>query len=309
VHRNTATTIRFGADGHGRDYEEIPLVAVRELVANALIHRDLSPHTHGKRVEIRLKNDRLFITNPGGLWGVSREQLGEPGGKSAVNEFLYELAKNVRTADNSRVIEGEGGGIREVRSALRLAGLQEPFFVDTGVQFGVTVPRHAWFSAADLAWLAQTGLPLTDLQRSIAVSMRHGQVWTNALVRQELGPIDSTQARAALQGLVDNGIAQAQGQRGQRTYRLRQQPVSGEAAPPGDHDERLTIIPSEIAAISKNAAVVWSHLRDPLTKAAVVQATGLSTSQVSYALRSLESAGVLTIDGGWGRAGTTYQRR
>lgn len=142
VRRNTRTAVVFDQSGHGFDQPEIPLVAVREFVANALIHRDLSWRTQSKRVEVRLLPDRLVITNPGGLWGVSRDQLGEPGGKSAVNEFLYDIGRLVRTTAGNRVIEGEGGGIREAKNALAEAGLPAPRFIDTGVSFTVIISRQ-----------------------------------------------------------------------------------------------------------------------------------------------------------------------
>lgn len=141
VGRNTRRAVAYGPDGHAYDRPEIPLVAVRELVANALVHRDLSPRTQSKSVEIRLRPDRLVITSPGGLWGLSRGQLGSPRGKSAVNEFLYEIGRHIRTADGHRLIEGEGGGIREVMETLRNAGLPDPVFLDTGVSFTVIVYR------------------------------------------------------------------------------------------------------------------------------------------------------------------------
>lgn len=142
VRRNTQTTIRFGADGHGRDAAEIPMVAVRELVANARVHRDIGPHTQSRRVEIRLTNDQLVITSPGGLYGVSVQQLGA-GGKSAVNEYLYDICKRVETTSGARVIEGEGGGITEVMQTLKLANMRSPHFVDKGVSFTVLLPRHS----------------------------------------------------------------------------------------------------------------------------------------------------------------------
>ena len=55
--------------GHGVDVTEIPMRAVREIVANALVHRNLDAITDSKRVEIRLLQDRLVVTSPGGLWG------------------------------------------------------------------------------------------------------------------------------------------------------------------------------------------------------------------------------------------------
>ncbi|MDR0594549.1 MAG: hypothetical protein LBG60_15140 [Bifidobacteriaceae bacterium] len=116
-------------------------MAVRELAANALVHRDLSARTQSKRVEIRLLPDRLIIASPGGLWGVSRDQLGSAAGKSAVNEFLYGIARLVPTRDGHRVIEGEGGGIREAQESLRQVGLSPAQFVDTGVSFTAIIFR------------------------------------------------------------------------------------------------------------------------------------------------------------------------
>ena len=67
IRRNTATRIRFGPDGHGRDEPEYPLEAARELVANALVHRDIGDHALGRRVSVVLEHSRLIIANPGGL--------------------------------------------------------------------------------------------------------------------------------------------------------------------------------------------------------------------------------------------------
>lgn len=142
VVRNTRTTMGYDSRGHGVDRAEIPMQAVREIVANALVHRNLDAITDSKRVEIRLTDDKLVITSPGGLWGVSESQLGRPGAKSAVNPVLYDICKYVRMPDGSRVIEGEGGGIREAMEALRAAGLRTPRFIDTGVQFTVIIFRH-----------------------------------------------------------------------------------------------------------------------------------------------------------------------
>ena len=155
VQRNTVTTIRFGSDGHGRDATELPMVAVRELIANALVHRDLGPHAWTQRVEIRLRADELVITNPGGLYGVSLQQLGTPTGKSAVNEFLYDICKLTRSPAGHRVIEGEGGGISEVRRSLRAVNLRPPRFSDAGVRFTAILPRHSLLGPADIDWIAR----------------------------------------------------------------------------------------------------------------------------------------------------------
>ncbi len=48
----------LGVDGDAPNSEEIPAIAVRELVASALVHRDLSAHCQTKRVELRLTDAR-----------------------------------------------------------------------------------------------------------------------------------------------------------------------------------------------------------------------------------------------------------
>ena len=141
VERNTSGTVTYREDGHAIDVPEIPMPAVRELIANALVHRSLSPTTHGRRVDIRLSRDRLVIASPGGLYAVTTSQLGHPGGRSAPNEFLYAICQNLRGPDGFRVVEGEGGGIMEVREELRGHGLPAPDFYDTGVTFTAVVHR------------------------------------------------------------------------------------------------------------------------------------------------------------------------
>lgn len=71
-----------------------------------------------------------MIASPGGLWGVSREQLGVPGAKSAVNEYLYEICRHLSTTGGTRVTEGEGGGIREAERELRDWQIDPPIFID-----------------------------------------------------------------------------------------------------------------------------------------------------------------------------------
>ena len=336
VTRNTRTTIRFASDGHGRDEPEIPMVAVRELIANALVHRDLSPHTQSKRVEIRLKDDVLVIANPGGLWGISREQLGKPGGKSAVNEFLYEICKLTRTTAGARVIEGEGGGIREVQAALQAAGMSQPRFSDTGVRFTALLPRHALLLTEDLEWLSEYVEPtgLTDVQRSILVSMRHGEVWTNGRVREAHAPIDYRDARTALQGLVTGGFAAADGERGQTSYQIRPEFAASSVV------TRLPQVVLRTPAASDEAHMGPKHLAEntepgaessaerssqrpqtrngervlealgggPLPKADIVRRTGLTPGQVGYALDALQGSGHVLMLGSWGDKHTRYQK-
>lgn len=138
--QNIPTEQVYREDGHMIDRPILPLRAVREFIANALVHRDLGPTTlgEGKSIQIRLNPRGLFIESPGGLRGLSVAQLTSlEHAQAAVNQRLYDAAKYLRTPDGERLIEGEGGGIQEGFSAMTQAGLRPPQLINSGVKFKV----------------------------------------------------------------------------------------------------------------------------------------------------------------------------
>lgn len=135
---NIPQQLSYGADGHMHSSYELPLTAIRELIGNALVHRDLSPNTleMGKSIQIRLTPDALYIVSPGGLRGVSLAQVtSDNHAQAAVNQRVYAICKSLSTADGANIIEGEGGGLAEVFRATADAGLPRPTLTDTGTQF------------------------------------------------------------------------------------------------------------------------------------------------------------------------------
>ncbi len=146
LEENVGTERRYRADGHMEEVPQLPLRAARELVANALVHRDLGPDTlnSGKSIQIRVTPDKLMIQSPGGLRGVSLAQIESvEHAQAAVNQRLYHIAKRLTSTDGVAVIEGEGGGIREVFEAAHEYGLPRPVLIDTGVQFTAILWKNA----------------------------------------------------------------------------------------------------------------------------------------------------------------------
>lgn len=216
LRRNLRTGVRVGTDGHNYDHPELPYAALREIVANALVHRDLGPNTQSKRVEIRLRDDRLVISNPGGLWGVSRQQLGFPGGKSAVNEYLYDICTFTETSQGARVIEGEGGGISEAQRALADWHAEMPIFIDRGVSFTAVLMRPRSTPAIkiqeDSAAPPLGGWP--DAPTRILSALADGPLDRRTIAdRCRLTP---SQVRYALNKLITQGKVQMNGGLGSR---------------------------------------------------------------------------------------------
>lgn len=120
----------------GRVFDQTwpPLGAVRELVANAVVHRDLAPWSGGRAIELRMSAETFRITNPGGLYEVSVTALGRIDLTSARNRRLIDLCRYVQTTDG-RVVEALATGIPTVFAELTKAGLPAPRFFDNGISF------------------------------------------------------------------------------------------------------------------------------------------------------------------------------
>lgn len=213
VTANLTTRQQYQLNGHLRNTLEIPPRAVREALVNALVHRDLSPGTLGlgKSVQVRINNRVLTITNPGGLRGPTLSQItSNSPAQAAVNQRLYGIAKYLRTSDGENVIEGEGGGVKEILRATVESDLHRPQLVDTGVQFTANLWRGSAFSPEDSAWLARnsSGHELTHLQKQVLLKARDGEHWDINTLRQEFSPLSSVEAEDQLSDLVRWGLVE-----------------------------------------------------------------------------------------------------
>lgn len=171
IEQHIGVVRRYSEDGSMRELPELPLSAIREAVANALVHRDLGPDTLGvgKAVDIRLMPDKLVICSPGGLRDLSVEQLrSRQLARQEVNQRLYALCRYLLLADASLVIEGEGGGIRMMLDAATAEGLPEPDLIDSGVQFTVNMWRTDNSPHAPIPSPAQPPSPARSLQSATA---------------------------------------------------------------------------------------------------------------------------------------------
>jgi ATP-dependent DNA helicase RecG len=203
------TTVKAGRRGAAELL--YPETALREVIVNALVHRDLSPAARGTPVQINLFPDRLVVTNPGGLYGpVTIDQLGEPGVLSARNMTLMRLLEDLPGPDDTGPIcENRGSGISAMALALRNAGLRPPRFEDRIARFTVTFPAETLLDPATVDWLGELQLErtLTETQRVALAMLRHDDKLTNASFRAAVD-MDSREATRELKQLVLAGLIQ-----------------------------------------------------------------------------------------------------
>jgi ATP-dependent DNA helicase RecG len=106
---------------------DYPLLAVREAIVNALMHRDYSHLARGTQVQVNLYTDHLEILSPGGLYGtVTLAKLGSRGLSSARNQRLSTLLEEVPYPEGGMVAENRGTGYLMIKSQLAEAGMAPP---------------------------------------------------------------------------------------------------------------------------------------------------------------------------------------
>lgn len=125
------------------DLPDYPPVAVREAIANALMHRDYSPDSQGSQVQVNMYADRLEIYNPGGLYGtVTVEQLGKSGVSSTRNQHLAQLLESTPFPGGGWVVENRGTGFMEIEARLSEASMAPPIPKDNASSFVLTFSRR-----------------------------------------------------------------------------------------------------------------------------------------------------------------------
>ncbi len=115
--------------GERIDRTEVPVEAIREVILNALIHRDYSHFTEGTPIQIDLFTDRIEIHSPGSLYGrMTVEDLGKARSDlrnpalATMSEFLLKT-------------ENRYSGIPTIRREMRKAGLPAPVFINGRNEF------------------------------------------------------------------------------------------------------------------------------------------------------------------------------
>ena len=117
--------VAYKIEGAGPREEiwEIPLTVFKEAIINALSHRDY--YEQGASIMIEMFDDRVEISNPGGLLPVVAKDFGH---KSMTrNPLIFGLFTRMH------LVERVASGIPRMQEAMREANLPEPEFYTEGM--------------------------------------------------------------------------------------------------------------------------------------------------------------------------------
>lgn len=227
VRRNMKTASYFDG-GSRRDVSEYPEIAIREAVANALMHRDYSPEGLGSQVQINMYSDRIEIVNPGGLYGsVTVNNIGEYGASSSRNQFLSRILESSPYPEGypeqGYVVENTGTGFAQIQAALKEQGMEAAEPKDTISLFVLTIrkKRNRTVSPAIVSSTITIETKLSqDLDAIEELVKKKGSVSTSEV--SELLGVSMATAYRRIKELVSDGILVSNGKRGNGTrYELQ----------------------------------------------------------------------------------------
>ncbi len=137
VRNNMRTATIINPDtGKRNDRTDYPIIAIRELIINALVHRDYSIHTDSAPITIKMYTDRFEIENPGGLYGrMTLDRLGKVSADT----------RNPAIANAMEILgetENRYSGITTIIHAMEEHGLPAPVFENDRGVFRVTLYKN-----------------------------------------------------------------------------------------------------------------------------------------------------------------------
>ncbi len=185
VQRNTQTRIEIGEITHEK-ISQYPSSAVREAITNSIVHADYS--MKGSSIMVAIFEDRIEITNPGGLVFGLTLKCALAGSSRLRNRVIGKVFKKLH------LIEEWGSGIRRIVTKCLKAGLPWPKFEVNNNEFKVT-----------LFGIREERVPLVPWQEEIVKYLKEYKRITTRRVATLLD-ISTKTARARLSELGDLGF-------------------------------------------------------------------------------------------------------
>jgi len=195
--------VRYEIESEGgnprKELWEIPEIAFKEIIINSLAHRDY--YDKGARITIEVFDDRVEISNPGGL--ISAVPRNEFGKRSASrNPLIFGLFERMR------LVEQIGSGITRIRDVMNDEGLTPPEFSIDGM-FTVTLRRPFDFNK----WVNKWVNNLSEKQILIITEIHNNTSIKKSNLQQLVG-FSATALDNNIEVLKDKGLLEREGTKG-----------------------------------------------------------------------------------------------
>ena len=182
--------------GPRQEIWEIPLDVFKEAIMNAICHRDL--YEEGATIMVEVYDDRVEISNPGGLLPIVAAEFGHK--SMSRNPLIFGLFTRMH------VVEKVGSGIPRMRKLMKDAGLPEPIFGTHGF-FTVTFMKRIKTDSDKNGTLNGTLNGTEQLVFDCIVATPG--ITANALVQQTSKSVRTI--RRVVKKLIDNGLIEYRG--------------------------------------------------------------------------------------------------
>ena len=171
-----------------KEIPQYPINALREAITNAVMHRDY--FEAGSNVFVYIYDDFIEVVNPGGLFGISKEDLGKVCARR--NELIADLFKMCQ------MVEKAGTGIQRMKDAMNEAGLKEPKIEASENFFIITFYGHKKDELGRVSEGKEI-ISINERQRRFIEMLKQ----KNELTRIDYEKINNTSKRTAIRDLSD----------------------------------------------------------------------------------------------------------
>jgi ATP-dependent DNA helicase RecG len=149
------------------DRWEYPVIAIREIIRNAVIHRDYS--LTGKDIKISIFDDKIEITSPGKLMPTIDFSDMDSGQSDIRNKVLAPVFKKLR------IIEQWGNGLKLIAEDLKIYPEIDFDWKESGIAFRVTFSNKNYRQQQELQQELQPELQ-HQLQHQLQQETMYGKV-------------------------------------------------------------------------------------------------------------------------------------
>jgi ATP-dependent DNA helicase RecG len=260
-------------------------IAVREVVANALVHRD---YTSVGAVHVQIDDDVLRVSNPGGF----------PEGVTTSNLLVAPpRPRNPLVADafkRAGLVERTGRGINRVFESQLAIGRPAPDYslsTDAWVEARLRAGPADRDLAGFIAEARRDGQRFSLQDLLVLHEVRHERRITSARAA-ELFQVSQDEARAVLNRLVERGLLEARGERKGRTYHLAAG-IYRKLGQPGQYVRTRGFDDLQ----QEQMVLTFVDRHGSITRADAAELCRLGSDQASRLLRRLRDEGKLALAG------------